>query len=105
METKIYTKYNHSKQHIISYLEPIETDYPQFEGDIYSNVPFYKFFDTQKYTIEVEGYVCVKWFSHEDYEYHDLENVKITMFDDDGKVEVTDDMYELILTHLEFSTI
>ena len=105
MQTKIYAKKNDYKQHIISYLEPIETDYPQFEGDIYSYVPFYKFYDTKKYTIEVEGDVCVKWCSHEEYEYDDLENVKVTMFDDDGEVEVTDDMYELILTHLEFSTI
>ena len=97
--------HNDSKQLIIKHLTPIDTDYPQYEGDFTSSVPFYKDYDIGAYYIVVQGEARVKWQSHEDYEFYSLEDVSIDVWDDNGKVEASDDLCQLIIDNLQFEVI
>ena len=83
----------------------IRLDRATYQGSTYDSVPFRNQFDTNQYLFEIFGEVSIAWLNQENYEYQEVNSIKITMFDDVGEVFPDENIYDTIINNLHFSII
>ena len=92
-----------SKEEILNGLEPIDVDYPEFDGDQFDSYAFSHQYETKNYLITINGEFTVKWLSHEEEEFQDFENLTIEVLDQNSNKIENKDLLESIETNLELS--
>ena len=92
-----------SKEEILNGLEPIDVDYPEFDGNKFDSYDFSHQYETKNHLITINGEFTVKWLSHEEWDFDSFNNLEIEVLNQDSNKIENEDLLDSIKTNLELS--
>lgn len=92
------------KQEILNAIPSyIEANYPEFDGDTFATVDFSSDLQTKNFHVTISGTQIFNWVSHEEYEFDCVDNLEVTVHDDKGEIELSNEFISKIDSNLEFT--
>ncbi|TDQ27685.1 hypothetical protein [Tenacibaculum caenipelagi] len=92
------------KQEVLNALFPIKTDYPEYDGDVYSTVDFSINFETQNFYVVISGEVLVEWRGG-DFKFDCVSSINVVINSHNGEVSLEDEFINQITNNLEFQNL